>query len=174
MVFDFVGGAHSAIVLRVRGDDFVEARRIARRRVDVPCDNTRGTAEQPRYLFRTATAANQNRADGAAAGALRHKIPTSTQPDPERHRRAAVTQVMSGTAYTIGPALPVELQPDPEAIGNSPIGAGGSRIRLRDRSRRFRRRMATGTITRTAAVGNLTLRIDAGPTETLVFHLQEK
>jgi heavy metal efflux system protein len=44
MVFDLVGGAHSALVIRVIGNDFVEDRRIAGEIVDI-LRNTRGTAE---------------------------------------------------------------------------------------------------------------------------------
>ena len=44
MVFDLIGGAHSALVIRVVGDDFAEDRRIANEIVDI-LRNTRGTAE---------------------------------------------------------------------------------------------------------------------------------
>jgi cobalt-zinc-cadmium resistance protein CzcA len=44
MVFDLVGGAHSALVIRLFGDDFAEDRRIAGEIVDL-LRNIRGTAE---------------------------------------------------------------------------------------------------------------------------------
>ena len=85
MVFDMVGGAHSALVIRVVGDDFTEDRRIASEIVDL-LRNTRGTAEAS--IFQEPPLPQiDDRGRPGRRRPLRHQHFRYHEPDPERRRR---------------------------------------------------------------------------------------
>src|SRR6195256_1871225 len=159
MVFDLVGGAHSALVLRVVGDDFVEARRIAGEIVDL-LRNTRGTAEAsifqepplPQIMIET---------DRAAAARYGLNISDVTNLIQNGVGGAAVTQVYVGDRiYDVSLRFPLSSRYDPEAIGNLPLSApGGMQIPLKQVAK-ISQRNGEGTITRTNNRRNLTIRID--------------
>jgi cobalt-zinc-cadmium resistance protein CzcA len=130
MVFDLVGGAHSALVLRIVGDDFAEDRRIAGEIVDI-LRNTRGTAEasifQDPPLPQIAI-----EADRAAAARYGINISDITNLIQTGVGGAAVTQVFVGDrVYDVSVRFPLNARYDPEALGNLPLtNSGGMQIRL--------------------------------------------
>src|SRR3984893_11742255 len=159
MVFDLVGGAHSALVLRVVGDDFAEGRRIADEIVDI-LRNTRGTAEasifQEPPLPQIAI-----EADRAAAARYGINISDITNLIQNGVGGAAVTQVFVGDrVYDVSVRFPLSSRYDPDAIGNLPLSAsGGAQIPL-SQVAKITQRNGEGTITRENNRRNLTVRID--------------
>jgi cobalt-zinc-cadmium resistance protein CzcA len=96
MVFDLVGGAHSALVIRVVGDDIAEDRRIANAIVNI-LRNTRGTAEAS--IFQEPPVPQiVIEADRAAAARYGINISDITNVIQNGVGGAAVTQVLSATA----------------------------------------------------------------------------
>jgi heavy metal efflux system protein len=159
MVFDLVGGAHSALVIRVVGDDFPEDRRIANEIVDL-LRNTRGTAEAsifqepplPQIVIE---------ADRAAAARYGINISDITNLIQTGVGGAAVTQVYVGDRiYDVTVRFPLSSRYDPDAIGNLPLtSSGGARVPL-SQVAKITQRNGEGTITRTNNRRNLTIRID--------------
>jgi cobalt-zinc-cadmium resistance protein CzcA len=159
MVFDLVGGAHSALVIRVVGDDFPEDRRIANEIVDL-LRNTRGTAEAsifqepplPQIVIE---------ADRAAAARYGINISDITGLIQTGVGGAAVTQVYVGDRiYDVTVRFPLSSRYDPDAIGNLPLtSSGGARVPL-SQVAKITQRNGEGTITRTNNRRNLTIRID--------------
>jgi heavy metal efflux system protein len=159
MVFDLVGGAHSALVIRVVGDDFPEDRRIASEIVDL-LRNTRGTAEAsifqepplPQIVIE---------ADRAAAARYGINISDITNLIQTGVGGAAVTQVYVGDRiYDVTVRFPLISRYDPDAIGNLPLtSSGGARVPL-SQVAKITQRNGEGTITRTNNRRNLTIRID--------------
>src|SRR5499427_6177289 len=159
MVFDLVGGAHSALVLRIVGDDFTEDRRIADEIVDI-LRNTRGTAEasifQEPPLPQIAI-----EADRAAASRYGINISDITNLIQTGVGGAAVTQVFVGDrVYDASVRFPLSSRHDPEALGNLTLtNSGGMQVPL-SQVARITQRNGEGTITRTNNRRNLTIRID--------------
>jgi cobalt-zinc-cadmium resistance protein CzcA len=171
MVFDLVGGAHSALVLRVVGDDFAEDRRIAGEIVDI-LRNTQGTAEasifQEPPLPQIAI-----EADRAAAARYGINISDITNLIQNGVGGAAVTQVYVGDRiYEVSVRYPLSSRNDPEAIGNLTLtNSGGMQIPL-NQVAKITQRNGEGTITRTNNRRNLTIRIDLADRD-LVSYLDE-
>src|SRR5260370_24328632 len=130
MVFDLVGGAHSAVVIRVAGDDFTEDRRIAGEIVDI-LRNTRGTAEasifQEPPLPQIAI-----EADRAAAARYGINISDITNLIQNGVGGAAVTEVLVGDrVYDGSVRFPLSSRYDPYAIVNlSRTNSSGMQIPL--------------------------------------------
>jgi cobalt-zinc-cadmium resistance protein CzcA len=171
MVFDLVGGAHSALVLRVVGDDFAEDRRIAGEIVDI-LRNTRGTAEasifQEPPLPQIAI-----EADRAAAARYGINISDITNLIQNGVGGAAVTQVYVGDRiYEVSVRYPLISRNDPEAIGNLTLtNSSGMQIPL-NQVAKITQRNGEGTITRTNNRRNLTIRIDLADRD-LVSYVDE-
>jgi cobalt-zinc-cadmium resistance protein CzcA len=171
MVFDLVGGAHSALVLRIVGDDFIEDRRIANEIVDI-LRNTRGTAEAsifqepplPQIVIE---------ADRAAAARYGINISDITNLIQNGVGGAAVTQVFVGDrTYDVSVRYPLGSRDDPEAIGNLTLSnSGGMQIPL-NQVAKITQRNGEGTITRTNNRRNLTIRINLADRD-LVSYLDE-
>src|SRR5712691_10859358 len=171
MVFDLVGGAHSALVLRIVGDDFAEDRRIANEIVDI-LRNTRGTAEasifQEPLLPQIAI-----EADRAAAARYGINISDITNLIQNGVGGAAVTQVFVGDrVYDVSVRFPLSSRYDPEAIGNLPLtNSSGMQIPL-SQVAKISQRNGEGTITRINNRRNLSIRIDLAGRD-LVSYLAE-
>src|SRR5580704_8415551 len=130
MVFDAIGGAHSALVIRVIGDDFSEDRRIAGEIVDI-LRNTKGTAEAsifqepplPQISIET---------DRAAAARYGINIADITNLIQNGVGGAAVAQVYVGDrTYDVSVRYPLESRNNPEALGNLTLtGSGGMQVPL--------------------------------------------
>jgi cobalt-zinc-cadmium resistance protein CzcA len=171
MVFDLVGGAHSALVIRVVGDDFAEDRRIAGEIVDI-LHNTRGTAAAsifqepptPQIMIET---------DRAAAARYGINISDITNLIQTGIGGGAVTQVHVGDrVYDVSVRFPLSFRYDPEAIGNLTLTtSGGMQVPLSQLAR-ITQRNGEGTITRTNNRRNLTVRIDIDGRD-LVSYLDE-
>jgi cobalt-zinc-cadmium resistance protein CzcA len=159
MVFDLVGGAHSALVIRVVGDDFAEDRRIANEIVDI-LRNTRGTAEAsifqepplPQIVIE---------ADRAAAARYGINISDITSLIQNGVGGAAVTQVYVGDRiYDVSVRYPLGSRNDPEALGNLTVSSSsGMQVPL-NQVAKVTQRNGEGTITRMDNRRNLTVRID--------------
>src|SRR5215468_254515 len=171
MVFDLVGGAHSALVIRLFGDDFAEDRRIAGEIVDL-LRNIRGTAEEsifqepplPQIVIET---------DRAAAARYGINVSDITNLIQIGVGGAAVTQVYVGDrVYDLTVRFPLNTRSDPEALGNLTLtSASGTQIPL-SQVATITQRNAEGTITRTNNHRNLTIRIDLAGRD-LVSYLAE-
>jgi cobalt-zinc-cadmium resistance protein CzcA len=171
MVFDLIGGAHSALVLRVVGDDFAEDRRIAGEIVDI-LRNTRGTAQAsifqepplPQIAIET---------DRAAAARYGINISDITNLIQTGVGGAAVTQVYVGDrTYDVSVRFPLGSRHDPEALGNLPLtNATGMQVPL-SQVAKITQRNGEGTITRENNRRNLTIRIDLADRD-LVSYLTE-
>jgi cobalt-zinc-cadmium resistance protein CzcA len=171
MVFDLVGGAHSALVIRVVGDDFAENRRIAGEIVDV-LRNTRGTAEasifQEPPLPQIAI-----EADRAAAARYGINISDITNLIQTGIGGGAVTQVYVGDrTYDVSVRYPLSSRYDPEAIGNLTLtNSGGMQVPL-SQVAKITQRNGEGFISRWNNRRNLTVRIDLAGRD-LVSYLDE-
>jgi cobalt-zinc-cadmium resistance protein CzcA len=171
MVFDLVGGAHSALVIRVVGDDFAEDRRIAGEVVDI-LRNTRGTAEasifQESLLPQIAI-----EADRAAAARYGINISDITSLIQTGVGGGAVTQVYVGDrVYDVTVRFPLNARNDPQALGNLTLtNANGMQVPL-SQVAKITQRNGEGTITRTNNRRNLTIRIDLADRD-LVSYLDE-
>ena len=171
MVFDAVGGAHSALVIRVVGDDFGEDRRIASEIVDL-LRNTRGTAEAsifqepplPQIVIE---------ADRAAASRYGINISDITNLIQTGVGGAAVTQVYVGDRiYDVSVRFPLNYRYDPEALGNLTLtNSGGMQVPL-SQVAKITQRNGESTITRANNHRNLTIRIDLADRD-LVSYLAE-
>jgi heavy metal efflux system protein len=171
MVFDAVGGAHSALVIRVVGDDFVEDRRIASEIVNL-LRNTRGTAEAsifqepplPQIVIE---------ADRAAASRYGINISDITNLIQTGVGGAAVTQVYVGDRiYDVSVRFPLNYRYDPEALGNLTLtNSGGMQVPL-SQVAKIKQRNGESTITRENNHRNLTIRIDLADRD-LVSYLAE-
>jgi cobalt-zinc-cadmium resistance protein CzcA len=171
MVFDLVGGAHSALVIRVVGDDFAEDRRIAKEIVDI-LRNTRGTAEAS--IFQEPPVPQiVIEADRAAAARYGINISDITNVIQNGVGGAAVTQVYVGDrTYDVSVRYPLSSRNDPEAIGNLTLSnSSGMQIPL-NQIAKISQRNGEGTITRTNNRRNLTIRIDLADRD-LVSYLDE-
>jgi cobalt-zinc-cadmium resistance protein CzcA len=171
MVFDLVGGAHSALVIRVVGDDFAEDRRIANEVVDV-LRNTRGTAEAS--IFQEPPLPQITiEADRAAAARYGINISDITNLIQNGVGGAAVTQVYVGDRiYDVSVRYPLISRNDPEAIGNLTLtNSSGMQIPL-NQVAKITQRNGEGTITRENNRRNLTVRIDLADRD-LVSYLGE-
>jgi cobalt-zinc-cadmium resistance protein CzcA len=171
MVFDLVGGAHSALVIRVVGDDFAEDRRIAGEIVDV-LRNTRGTTAasifQEPPLPQIAIVA-----DRAAASRYGINISDITSLIQTGIGGGAVTQVYVGDrTYDVSVRYPLGSRYDPEAIGNLTLtNASGMQVPL-SQVARITQRNGEGTISRMNNRRHLTARIDLADRD-LVSYLDE-
>jgi heavy metal efflux system protein len=171
MVFDAVGGAHSALVIRVVGDDFAEDRRIAGEIVDI-LRNTRGTAEasifqeQPLPQIAIET-------DRAAASRYGINISDITNLIQTGVGGAAVTQVYVGDrVYDVSVRFPLSYRYDSEALGNLTLtNSNGMQVPL-SQVAKITQRNGEGTITRENNHRNLTVRIDLADRD-LVSYLDE-
>jgi heavy metal efflux system protein len=171
MVFDAVGGAHSALVIRVVGDDFVEDRRIAGEIVDV-LRNTRGTAEAS--IFQEPPLPQiMIEADRAAAARYGINISDITNLIQTGVGGSAVTQVYVGDrVYDVSVRFPLSSRYDPEALGNLTLtNSGGMQVPL-SQVAKITQRNGEGTITRENNHRNLTVRIDLADRD-LVSYLAE-
>jgi cobalt-zinc-cadmium resistance protein CzcA len=152
-------GAHSALVIRVIGDDFAEDRRIANEIVDI-LRNTRGTAEAsifqepplPQIVIE---------ADRAAAARYGINVSDVTNLIQNGIGGAAVTQVYVGDRiYDVSVRYPQSSRNDPEAIGNLTLNnSSGMQIPL-NQVAKITQRNGESTITRENSRRNLTVRID--------------
>ena len=159
MVFDMVGGAHSALVIRVVGDDFAEDRRIANEIVDL-LRNTRGTAEAS--IFQEPPLPQiEIEADRAAAARYGINISDITNLIQNGVGGAAVTQVyVEDRVYDVSVRFPLTSRFDPEAIGNLPLTtSSGAQVPL-SQVAKITQHTGEGTITRENKHRNLTVRID--------------
>jgi heavy metal efflux system protein len=171
MVFDAVGGAHSALVIRVVGDDFVEDRRIAGEIVDV-LRQTRGTAEAS--IFQEPPLPQiMIEADRAAAARYGINISDITNLIQTGVGGSAVTQVYVGDrVYDVSVRFPLNSRYDPEALGNLTLtNSGGMQVPL-SQVAKITQRNGEGTITRENNHRNLTVRIDLADRD-LVSYLAE-
>jgi heavy metal efflux system protein len=159
MVFDLVGGAHSALVIRVVGDDFAEDRRIAGEIVDI-LRNTKGTAEASIFQERPLPQMVIE-ADRAAAARYGINISDITNLIQNGVGGAAITQVYVGDrVYDVTVRFPLSHRSDREAIGNLTLtNSSGMQIPL-SQVAQITERNGEGTITRTDNRRNLTVRID--------------
>ena len=173
MVFDAVGGAHSALVIRVVGEDLAEDRRIAGEIVDI-LRNTGGTAEasifQEPPLPQIAI-----EADRAAAARYGINISDITSLIQTGIGGAAVTQVYVGErVYDVSVRFPANYRRDPDAIGNLALtNAAGMQIPLSQVSK-ITQRNGEGTITRENNHRNLTVRIDLADRDLASYLLEVK
>ena len=130
MVFDAVGGSHSALVIRVVGDDLGEDRRIASEAVDV-LRNIRGTAQAsifeeppiPQIVIET---------DRAAAARYGINVSDITSLIQNGVGGGAVTQVFVGDrVYDVTVRFPLDARNNPEALGNLTVSnSSGMQIPL--------------------------------------------
>ncbi len=159
MVFDLVGGAHSALVIRVIGNDFAEDRRIAGEIVDV-LRNTRGTAEAS-IFEEPPTPQIVIAADRAAAARYGINISDITNLIQNGIGGAAITQVyVEDRVYDVTLRFPLSYRFDPEALGNLSItNSSGVQVPL-SQVTKITQRNGEGTITRVNNRRNLTVRID--------------
>jgi cobalt-zinc-cadmium resistance protein CzcA len=171
MVFDLVGGAHSALVIRVLGDDFVEDRRIAGEIVDI-LRNTRGTAEASIFQ-EPPTPQITIETDRAAAARYGINISDITNLIQTGIGGAAVTQVYVGDrVYDVSVRYPLESRYDPEAIGNLTLSSSsGVQVPL-SQVTKITQRNGEGFISRWNNHRNLTVRIDLADRD-LVSYLDE-
>src|SRR5262252_4453893 len=159
MVFDLVSGAHSALVIRVMGDDFTESRRIAGEIVDL-LRNIKGTAEAsifqepplPQIAIET---------DRAAAARYGINVSDITNLIQTGVGGAAVTQVYVGDrVYDVTVRFPLDARNNPEALGNLTVtNPSGMQVPL-SQLVTIKQRNGEGTITRTNNRRNLSIRID--------------
>ncbi|HEY7300761.1 MAG TPA: CusA/CzcA family heavy metal efflux RND transporter [Xanthobacteraceae bacterium] len=159
MVFDLVGGAHSALVIRLFGDDFAEDRRIAGEIVDL-LRNIRGTAEAS--IFQEPPLPQMViEADRAAAARYGINVSDITNLIQTGVGGAAVTQVYVGDrVYDVTVRFPLDARNNPEALGNlSVTSSSGMQIPL-SQLVTIKQRNGEGTITRTNNRRNLSIRID--------------
>jgi heavy metal efflux system protein len=171
MVFDAVGGAHSALVIRVVGDDFVEDRRIAGEIVDI-LRNTKGTAEAS--IFQEPPLPQiMIEADRAAAARYGINISDITNLIQTGVGGAAVTQVYVGDRiYDVSVRFPQSSRYDTEALGNLTLtNSSGMQVPL-SQVAKITQRNGEGTITRENNHRNLTVRIDLADRD-LVSYLEE-
>lgn len=171
MVFDLVGGAHSALVIRVVGDDFAEDRRIAGEIIDI-LRNTRGTAEAS--IFQEPPLPQITiEADRAAAARYGISISDITNLIQTGVGGRAVTQVYVGDRiYDVSVRFPISYRYDPEAIGNLTLtNSSGMQVPL-SQVAKLTQRNGEGTISRTNNRRNLTIRIDLADRD-LVSYLDE-
>src|SRR5882757_6264426 len=171
MVFDLVGGAHSALVIRVVGDDLKEGRRISGEIVEL-LRNTRGTAQAsifqepplPQISIQT---------DRASAARYGINISDITSLIQTGIAGSAVTQVyVEDRVYDVSVRFPLNFRHDPEALGNLTLtGAGGMQVPL-NQVAKITQRNDEGTITRNAGRRHLTVRIDLQDRD-LVSYLDE-
>jgi cobalt-zinc-cadmium resistance protein CzcA len=171
MVFDLVGGAHSALVIRVYGDEFAETRRIAGEIVDL-LRNTRGTAEAS--IFQEPPLPQMTiEADRAAAARYGINISDITNLIQNGVGGAAVTQVfVEDRIYDVSVRYPLDYRYDPEALGNLTLtNATGMQVPL-SQVAKITQRNGEGFITRTNNRRNLTIRIDLADRD-LVSYLDE-
>src|SRR5215471_4979425 len=171
MVFDLVGGAHSALVIRVVGEDFAEDHRIANEIVDI-LRNTRGTAEAS--LFEEPPLPQiVIEADRAAAARYGINISDISSVIQNGVGGAAVTQVYVGDRiYDVSVRFPLSSRYDPEALGNLPLtNSSGMQIPL-SQVAKITQRNGEGTITRTNNRRNLSIRIALADRD-LVSYLDE-
>jgi len=171
MVFDLVGGAHSALVIRLFGDDFAEDRRIAGEIVDL-LRNIRGTAEAsifqepplPQIVIET---------DRAAAARYGINVSDITNLIQTGVGGAAVTQVYVGDRlYDVTVRFPLDARNNPEALGNLTVtNASGMQVPL-SQLVTIKQRNGEGTITRTNNRRNLSIRIDLADRD-LASYLEE-
>jgi heavy metal efflux system protein len=171
MVFDLVGGAHSALVIRIVGDDFVEDRRIGGEIVDI-LRNTRGTAEAsifqepplPQIAIET---------DRAAAARYGINVSDITNLVQTGVGGAAVTQVfVEDRSYDVSVRFPLESRYDPQALGNLTLtNSSGMQVPL-SQIAKITQRNGEGTITRDNNRRILTVRIDLADRD-LVSYLTE-
>ena len=154
MVFDLVGGAHSALVIRVFGDDLTEDRRIAAEIVEI-LRNTRGTAEASIFQEPPA-AADLDRGRPRGRRALRHQHLRHHQPDPERgRRRGGHAGFRRRPRLRRERALPIELpqrsggdrQPDADQLQRHANSAVRRSPRSRSATARARSRAPTASAT---------------------------
>jgi cobalt-zinc-cadmium resistance protein CzcA len=171
MVFDLVGGAHSALVIRVVGNDFAEDRRIAGEIVDV-LRNTRGTAEASIFQ-EPPTPQIVIEADRAAAARYGINISDITNLIQNGIGGAAVTQVyVEDRVYDVTLRFPFSYRFDPEALGNLSISnSSGVQVPL-SQVAKITQRNGEGTITRMNNRRNLTVRIDLADRD-LISYLTE-
>ena len=171
MVFDLVGGAHSALVIRVVGDDFAEDRRIAGEVVDV-LRNTRGTAEAS--IFQEPPLPQITiEADRAAAARYGINISDITNLIQTGVGGAAVTQVyVADRVYDVSVRFPPSARYDPEALGNLTLAnSSGMQVPL-SQIAKITQRNGEGFISRWNNRRNLTVRIDLDSRD-LVSYLAE-
>jgi len=171
MVFDLVGGAHSALVIRVVGDDLKEGRRISGEIVEL-LRNTRGTAQAsifqepplPQISIQT---------DRASAARYGINISDITSLIQTGVAGSAVTQVyVEDRVYDVSVRFPLNFRHDPEALGNLTLnGAGGMQVPL-NQVAKITQRNDEGTVTRNAGRRHLTVRIDLQDRD-LVSYLDE-
>jgi heavy metal efflux system protein len=171
MVFDLVGGAHSALVIRVLGDDFAENRRIADGVVNV-LRNTRGTAEASIFQ-ELPTPQITIETDRAAASRYGINISDITNLIQTGIGGSAVTQVYVGDrVYDVSVRYPLESRYDPEAIGNLTLtNSSGMQVPL-SQVAKIKQRNGEGFISRWNNHRNLTIRIDLDGRD-LVSYLDE-
>jgi cobalt-zinc-cadmium resistance protein CzcA len=171
MVFDLVGGAHNALVIRVVGNDFAEDRRIAGEIVDV-LRNTRGTAEASIFQ-EPPTPQIVIEADRAAAARYGINISDITNLIQNGVGGAAVTQVyVEDRVYDVTLRFPLSYRFDPEALGNLSItNPSGMQVPL-SQVAKITQRSGEGTITRMNNRRNLTVRIDLADRD-LISYLTE-
>jgi cobalt-zinc-cadmium resistance protein CzcA len=159
MVFDLVGGAHSALVIRLFGDDFAEDRRIAGEIVDL-LRNIRGTAEAS--IFQEPPLPQMViEADRAAAARYGINVSDITNLIQTGVGGAAVTQVYVGDRlYDVTVRFPLDARNNPEALGNLTVtSSSGMQIPL-SQLVTIKQHNGEGTITRTNNRRNLSIRID--------------
>src|SRR5215813_4145290 len=168
---DFVRGAHSALVIRVIGEEFAEDRRIAGEIVDI-LRNTSGTAEA--WIFQEPPLPQiAIEADRAAAARYGINISDITNLIQNGVGGAAVTQVFVGDrVYDVSVRFPLSSRYDPEALGNLTLtNSSGMQIPL-SQVAKITQRNGEGTITRTNNRRNLSIRIDLADRD-LVSYLDE-
>jgi cobalt-zinc-cadmium resistance protein CzcA len=159
MVFDLIGGAHSALIIRVIGDDFSEGRRIGGEIVDV-LRNTEGTAQAS--IFQEPPLPQiMIEADRAAAARYGISVSDITNLIQTGIGGGAVTQVfVEDRTYDLTIRFPLSSRYDPEAMGNLPLTtSGGAQVPL-SQVAKITQRNGEGTITREGTHRNLTVRID--------------
>jgi cobalt-zinc-cadmium resistance protein CzcA len=159
MVFDLVGGAHSALIIRVVGDDFSEGRRIAGEIVDV-LRNTRGTAQAS--IFQEPPLPQITiEADRAAAARYGISVSDITNLIQTGIGGGAVTQVfVEDRTYDVTVRFPLSSRYDPEAMGDLPLTtSSGAQVPL-SQVAKITQRNGEGSITHEGTHRNLTVRID--------------
>jgi cobalt-zinc-cadmium resistance protein CzcA len=159
MVFDLIGGAHSALIIRIIGDDFSEGRRIGGEIVDV-LRNTEGTAQAS--IFQEPPLPQiMIEADRAAAARYGISVSDITNLIQTGIGGGAVTQVfVEDRTYDLTIRFPLRSRYDPEAMGNLPLTtSSGAQVPL-SQVAKITQRNGEGTITRERTHRNLTVRID--------------
>jgi heavy metal efflux system protein len=171
MVFDRVSGAHSALVIRVVGDDFTVGRKIAGEIVDI-LRTIRGTAEAS--IFQEPPLP-QIEIEADRAAAARYGINVSDINNLIRTGvgGAAVTQVfVEERAYDVSVRFPLSARSNLEGLGNLPLtSASGVQIPL-SQVATIKRRNGEGSITRQDTHRNLTVRINLADRD-LVSYMAE-